>query len=981
MTIKHVSGRAAPEPGDFHMAEARGCGCRLHYIFPPGNAVLNQLKVTAGYAASCTPVQLYLDGENVGLSASDQCGYWEFTLPSPPGDGTHDLRVVSGCDSCCLTVEIDGGITPVPAPVILYPSGPVPENAPSIHGTALPGSTVRVCVDDTVCETLFVQEDGSFLWQYPQPLPTGDHVVTAVAIDANGVESDVAYQFFHTQASVSFSVTLELAGEGGSFRTVRLELTIASPTYPVTLYYLMLPPGSDAPGAEEIINYSGPGLTDGSTAAGRVSILTGGEVTLDLNGREGAGAGALGLKDGYHYDIYLLAQAGQEQSPVLSAYHIRSMAFDGGSGTEQEPYRIRQLGVEEIQQNYPDLAADSSLAGVDDTARMFRNIDYMQMLYQESNGKYGVRNSMTLDYALTSPIDLAGYVAANDGTGWWALGYRENETEPVHFTGVLSGSGDETPIRGLTVIRSSLHRYEGLFAYSRNAIFKGLSIQDALIRINRSADPEGQDTTLVGLLSAHLSGVTLSQISVTDSSITIGSGIHDFVDAGAGGMVGLSQGGLKARDLYAENIRITITHGGYRTGGLFGRIGREGRSVITLEHALVRRCIIHTENQHTGGIAGQLQFPKLIRDLRVEACEFTGTNFVAGIVGQFLALYANSSLAEELHCSDNSISVMDDGDYYCGGLFGQYNMEHAHTIRNCTCTDCRITGGFHIGGFAGGIELTGPQTVENCHVSGGSVQAVSKNAGGFIGEIRYLDEEESAGLPAPLITGCTVQMSAPVTALTNAGGFAGIIEAIIKAEHPVEISHCTTTAPVQCTDAYSGGFTGNLNIGHLTGCTASGDVHSAAGSSGGIFGSTIGGNLENPLYQEVVLENCVYSGSIQTEGADTGGIGGFCDGTEGVTIQNSLVTSSLISGNTPTGRIIGGQSGNVLLNHNYSTTASILQDGTPKTIIEDPNGPDGGTLSLNQTIPAGDSTAVQNRRSRENNSLPGGKGLVENDER
>jgi len=957
------------------MAELTGCNCQLNFIFPTRNAVLNQLKITAGYTAACTPVQLYLDGKNIGLSASDCCGYWEFSLPELPPDGRHTLQVVSGCETCCLTVEIDSGTSPVPIPDILYPSGQISGNAPLIQGTALPGSMVRVCVDGSVCQLLSVGEDGSFHWQYPQPLLEGNHVVTAVTITPNGLESGLTYQFFETQASIAFSVTLKRAQEGSRFRTIGLELLVSSPSYPITLYYLMLPPGSDTPTAENIMDYTGPGLLDGTAAAGSALVNTGGDVTLLISGLEGAPSGALGLKDGYRYDIYLLAQAGQEQSPVLSAFYIRAMPFDGGRGTEQDPYQIRQLSVEEIRRKYPDLTVGSSSYGIDDTAHLLRNIDDMQTLYQESGGKYGVRNSMALDYMLTSPIDLSDYVAANGGTGWLALGFRGNEVSPAYFTGLLSGSGDETPIRGLTVIRSSLHLYEGLFAYSRNAVFRSLSLQNARIQINRSPGPEGQAETQVGLLSARMLAGTLADISVTDASVTIGSGIHDSVEAGAGGLVWEAEGELDAHDLYADNIRITITHGGYRTGGLFGRVRRTGNGSPSVSHALVRRCIIHSEGSQTAGIAGQAYLPKLLRDLRVEASEFTGRSFVAGIVGQYLAYHPVSSLAEDLYSTDNTISVIEEENYYCGGLFGQYNMEHAHTIRNCTATNCRVIGGYHIGGFAGGIELSGPQIVENCHVSGGTVKDAYGEAGGFTGEIQYYKSEESSGLPNPLITECTVQMAAPVAGRESTGGFAGIINTDFVTDRQIVISHCTTQAAVESAGEYSGGFIGRLNIGVLTQCTASGDVRSQAGSAGGIFGSSAGRSTDNPVYHEVLADHCAYSGSIQAEGSDVGGIGGYCDGTAGVTIHNCLVTSPLISGSSPTGRIIGGQSGDVILNDNYSTTTNILQGGIPKAIIENPSGPDGGTPSPARTLTARDIAMILDENSKENNSLPGKKGL------
>lgn len=996
----HIS-RPTQQFGDCQGNELQKCSGCLNFCFPERDALLNQLTVAAGRAAACVSVQLYIDDVPAGQTSSNRCGYWELPLPVSPEDGVHILKAIAGCETCCLSVTIDGGRVSVPVPDILYPAGLIQESAPVVRGTAQPGIAVRVCVDGSACQTVLAGEDGTWSWQYPEPLTEGQHIITAVAIGTNGAESDLAYQLFETQTAAVFSVILELAQEGSRFRTIGLALEVASPAYPVTLYYLMLPPGSPVPVAEDIMNYSGSGLEDGTAASGSVVITTGGETVLDISGREGAAAGAMGLLDGYHYDIYLVARALQEQSPVLSALNVRAMPFGGGRGTEQSPYRIYQLGADEIREKYPDLAADRSPVGVDDTARLLRNIEYMQVLYRESGGRHGVRNSMSLDYELVSPIDLVGYVAANQGTGWRALGFQGNNTNPAQFRGILSGSGSETPIRELTIIRSDLHLYEGLFAYGYHAVFRGLVIQDTVIRVSRSQDPEGQEETRVGPLCAQMEGGgSLQDISARGTTITIGSGIHDFVDAGAGALVWEAAGAVDAQDLYGENIRITVTHGGYRVGGLFGRVIRRGNGAPKVQRALVRNCVIQTEKEYAGGIAGQAHFTELMKDLKVENSSFTAHGFVGGIAGQYLALNRDGSLTENVHCTDSTMSASVD---YCGGLFGQYNLEYAHTIRNCTVTDCKVNNNSYAGGLAGSIELSGPQKVEDCHVTGGSIHSTYANAGGFAGEIVYYHTEETSALPSPMVSDCTVTMDIPVSAPTLSGGFAGRIDISVATGQQILFTNCRSQAAAQCTGNYCGGFAGTCKIGRFTqcaaagdtkananaggfagqvqnclmsecraegsvvtqspasggfagiandgaviqSCTASGDVRSDAGSTGGIFGSAVEDEAAQTELHEVVAENCRFGGSIEA-GSETGGIGGLCDGTVSVIIRNNLVTSLLISGDTPTGRIIGGFGDHVTLSSNYSSTTDIRQDGVLKPIIDDPDGQDGGNLPASE---------------------------------
>lgn len=1026
------------------------CSDAIGYIYPSRNGVLNSLTIAAGYAAPCTSVLLRVDGQPVGQTVAGCCGYWEIPIASRLEDGIHQLCAFSGCRECCLTFTLDSGLTTVPSPVITYPSGTIPENNPVISGTARPGFTIRVCVDGDTCQQVQAAADGTWSWQYPGTLPVGGHIVTAVAIDPSGGESNLAYQLFDTQNAVGFSATLDGVGEGGIFRSIRVSLSVESPAYPVTLYYLMLPPGSAVPDAEQIRNYTGPGLEDGTAARGSITLTEGGTKELDITGQEGAPLGASGLVDGYRYDIYLIVSDDSEQSPVFTAENILAMAFDGGRGIHIDPYRIRQLSEEEIRQRYPDLAAGRSPVGVDDTARMLRNIMAMQDLFGQSDGRYGIRNSMALDYQLTSPMDLAGYASANQGTGWWALGYHQRGVTPVRFSGALSGSGSLTAIRNLTVIRGEFHLYEGLFAYCYHAYFKDLALQDAIIRLSKDSDPDGQNEVRVGLLAAEIEESSLTGITVTGAQITISGGIDEGSEMGAGGIAWELRGRVYAKDLYGENIHITVTEGGYKIGGLFGRAKNNGNEGLTIENATLRRSVVTSEDNHLAGIVGQLEFPHLLRNLLVEDCTFTSGGFTGGIAGQFLALNELGSLAENLRSVNNRISVIQrEWDKYTGGLFGQYNMGWAHILRSSSVVNCTVSGVDGVGGLAGGMEFTGPQVIEDCHVTGSSVQAAYEIAGGFTGELDFnYDENYPQPGPLPIISNCTVELTKEVSALIDAGGFAGSLTTD-SLEHYVRIEDCHTQASVRCGTHNGGGFAGLCNAGAFSRCSASGNVigplyvggfigdarlyskkegprpegavilaencssegnvdqtdesaaygcaggfigraldcrfsqcqaggavsaqapgsggfagvvnndtvlldcsalgnvQSAAGSAGGIFGSTIHDQPVQPQTHEVTVDHCSYQGAVQA-GPDTGGIGGLADGGLGVVIKDSLVTSPRIAGQTPTGRIVGGQGGTVTLSNNYASTTDVLQDGVQKVLVDDPAGPDGGTVSSDQ---------------------------------
>jgi len=464
--------------------------CCLRIFYPVAGEILNQLSIALGLAPPCTEVGIYVDGQPAAQTWADAGGHWQVSMHLPLKDGTHNLNVFSGGCKEQTEFTIGRGTAPVPPPSITWPGPVIEDQSPLVQGSARPGDSVRICVDAQICGTVTADQNGDFHWQYIGILEEGLHIVTAVASDSDGRESSVTYQIFHYQIHQDFSVTLESAQEGNDFRTVGLKLAVTGTVYPVTLYYLLLPPGSPAPSVDEIRNYTGPGLAEGTAAAGSILIDGSGNQTIDVSGLENALPGALGLVDGYRYDVYLAADNGMEQSPVLSALKVRAMPFAGGKGTEAEPYRIRELGRDEIARNYPDLSAGQSPLGVDDTARLLRNIERMGLLFQKSAGARGVRDSMGLNYQLTTSMSLAGYAAADDGQGWTALGYKDEDTFPTAFTGSLAGIGRETPVRGLTIRRDSAHRQEGLFAYAKSACFKDLALENPSIVID---SPGGSD--------------------------------------------------------------------------------------------------------------------------------------------------------------------------------------------------------------------------------------------------------------------------------------------------------------------------------------------------------------------------------------------------------------------------------------------------------------------------------------------------------
>lgn len=513
-------------------------------IFPPENGTVRGLSVSFGQARACSPIEVSLDGRLIARDCTDPCGHWQVPIRPEPSDGLHCLCVMDcECSGRCIYFTVASQVQPPPTPVISYPTSSIPESSPLIYGTAEPGAAVRICVDNAVCGESTADDGGAWSWQYPGELAEGYHIVTAAAIGLQGIRSSTACRPFHSEGFTEFLVTLTDAHEGSRFRTVALDLTIASTLFPVTLYFLFLPPGSPVPDEDRILSYTGPGLTDGTAARGSVELPAGGRQTVELTGRENAPAESLGVVDNLRYDIYVAARAGEERSEVLSFPGVLSMPFAGGRGISGAPYLIAELSRDEIHRDYPDLAADRNPLGVDDTARMLRNIDDAQALYESSGGTHGIRNSMALDYHLATSIDLSGYADAGGGMGW-------------------------TPIRGLTVIREGLQEMEGLFAESLDGEFDGLTLENTVIRLSVSTEPGRMTETSIGLLAARMQGGSLRDITITGAEVTVSDRENIPVIAGFGGIADLVQDLRTGERLLVEHLNLDIP----RHGIVFGPV-------------------------------------------------------------------------------------------------------------------------------------------------------------------------------------------------------------------------------------------------------------------------------------------------------------------------------------------------------------------------------------------------------------------------
>lgn len=937
---------AAPYSGS-----GTGC-CMLRLLYPVAGETLNRLSIVLGQAAPCSQIVLCLDGKLIIRTCADACGHWEAFPLEDLDAGPHSLQAVSDCCGADRVSFIIGVSAPVPQPVITYPGELAGEASPLFQGSARPGDSVRICVDGAVCSTVMTDQDGSFRWPYPEVLDEGIHIVTAIAIGPDGRESGAAYQIFRYQAGQGFSVTLENAHAGSGFRTVDLELTVTGASYPATLYYLLLPPGSAAPSAEEIMNYTGPGLADGTAAAGSVQIHSGGARTVTVSGLDHAPEGAVGLMDGYRYDVYLVVADGTNQSPVLSAGNILAMPFAGGAGTEAAPYRIRELTLEEISQKYPDLSAAQSPLGVDDTAHMLLNIDRMHTVFQETGGARGVRNSMGADYLLTTPFNLAGYAAANGGQGWPVLGFLENDLEPTPFYGSLTGLSGETPIRNLTIIRNSVHSHEGLFAYSTNALFKNITLENATIIVSNYMD-EYYGPVNIAVLSAGMKGGVLDGIAIRRARL-IGNG-DGYSAMGVGAIAAKVTEGLWAGNLTGEQLHIDVTNS-YEpvpVGGLFGRIDHSSRGV-TIENATVLTSTI-AGLEDIGGLAGRIIGFRTLRGITVQDSSLSGGYAVGGLAAHLReekGIY--SGTVEDAHSINNTITA----EYsYAGGLLA-YSVANHLILRDSGASGCTIQcGEGDYGGILGYIESLGPIEISRCLAESCRLLGTDGNfsVAGFAGTMEFWQDDDSrkeTSLPA--INDCTVRD----TRIDiqgggfRIGGFAGyllgsygcrfnrchVIDGGIRSkadqvggfagdinfnDAAPEFTDCSALMydGLTCSDS-GGGFVGYCDISVFTRCRAAASV-SGRMSLGGFVGDAYSSIYPEGLMLRFI--QCAAIGAVrQTLGE--GHTGGFAGRLEEAYLSQCFASGTLDTDSDYSGALVGRAIRTVLIEDCY-TSGDLTSSG------------------------------------------------------
>lgn len=275
---------------------------------------------------------------------------------------------------------------------------------------------------------------------------------------------------------------------------------------------------------------------------------------------------------------------------------------------------------------------------------------------------------------------------------------------------------------------------------------------------------------------------------------------------------------------------------------------------------------------------------------------------------------------------------------YMGGLIGFTNYT---AIRNCSFAGTITNPGRWTGGMVGeGVSL---------YLSGCSYEGTMfgfQDVGGLIGDI-----QNGSVLPTP-------PGLAPFAATPNLVEYAnvrGLVSALSGGEHVgglagqssgIVYSQCFSLADITIDGVpYLGGLLGRSFLrtptvdGSILNCYATGDIVGTLTNCGGLLGSNVS-----------QVENCYASGSVSASDI-TGGISAIHTSGSGQQITGCLALGATVASQSGpvAARIANISAGSVSQNYALNTM-TLIKNGVPAVPVDDPDGPDGGTIAAAQIL-------------------------------
>ncbi|MDL2281079.1 Ig-like domain-containing protein [Selenomonadales bacterium OttesenSCG-928-I06] len=842
--------------------------------------------------------------------------------------GFHLILAKSCSNKCCVRICFSiKNIIPVPTIETPACGSIIADPAPWISGKATAGNSVRVCIEGYGCQVVVVDQDGEYHVNFGIQFPDGSYNITVTQIDQSGAESQPISCSFMINTS-DFMVEPIDARMGRTFRTIDIDVLMSGTTGTATVYYLLLPPGSPAPTAIEIMNYQNTAaLLNGTAATGQfftTVATTPTTYTWVLTGldKPGAPAGTTGVIDGYRYDVYIYVVSGIYNSGVLTFDNdAMGMPFATGRGTADNPFTIRELTPEELQM-YPDLLANNPLnrPGVDEYARQLENIERLVTLYEETNGYYGLADSMALNYLMTSDIDLSSYASAYDGAGWEPIGdidgWINDRKETEHlFSGVFDGDGHTITNLSITPTATNDYfvGYRGLFGGVEYGTIENLSLKDVTIDAFTTVPGFAQLGSFISTSrNPILRSLTLTGANITADCNTVSIGDTHMINIG--GFVGAIFDGATVSNISGQNISISVPS--IHALALGGFVGYTDKFTAYDSYENISLSSVSISGYAMiGGFAGYVVYSvNLLKNVTIDQIAITAPGGQAGgLIGlNYIFDSGGDELIENCTITNIFISVNglgDPGDYI-GGLIG---MITRNTFPPPASTLSLIKSKAFAPRQAGNpvaTVLPPVTTIRLCNVINGQINCTN-NGGGLIGYF-FVDN----GSKTNFVTLCNARLPISSTG-TNIGGLIGNCQQLTLTQ-----SFATDTVSAD------GDTAGGL-IGRTIDCIIQNSYSTSTVTSTGVSGGVVAGTK-----YDVTISYCYSTGNV-TAGNIAGGIAGELTSS---TIQFNLVLGGNISAPVAH-RVLGESGGNNILLSNFA-----LDTVTPIPMVPDPNGLDGGTI-------------------------------------
>lgn len=192
----------------------------------PGAVLTHKTPVVTGYAPATDIVVLFGNQRPIGWGTAGTDGYYQIIPSAPLALGTYTFQVFDVLPTALKRLPVVLQMRPTRAPGRAIPidtpfSRPTRERTPTVRGQTAPGATVEVALNGFVLATALADMNGTWFYTFPQPLPVGQHEITAT--DEQNQKETITYD-------VDLSAPVGPESEAVIISSVTAEISVSDPT-------------------------------------------------------------------------------------------------------------------------------------------------------------------------------------------------------------------------------------------------------------------------------------------------------------------------------------------------------------------------------------------------------------------------------------------------------------------------------------------------------------------------------------------------------------------------------------------------------------------------------------------------------------------------------------------------------------------------------------------------------------------------------